>query len=257
MTSSSDFDVLICTNRLNAELHGALASCFEQTVAPRCIVLVINGLSLGEAEQAYLEALATKWPALQVLTTPVHGLIFSLNLGLQTCQSPLVARMDADDLALPHRFERQVAWMNAHPETTILGSCYQLIDEQNRVVGTAEVPTEDRQIRHALRWRNPMCHPSVMFRRQPILNLGGYLGALHAEDYDLWLRASKIAGLQFANLPEVCLSYRVSSDSEARRSREAYASVLASQVRHLVTGGGAIWAVAALLSLAKLVFRSA
>jgi hypothetical protein len=96
-----------------------------------------------------------------------------------------------------------------------------------------------------------------MYRRQPILDLGGYLGALHAEDYDLWLRAARRADLQFANLSEICLSYRASPPSEARRSREAYASVLASQVRQLVTGGGVVWAASALLSLFKLALRSA
>jgi glycosyltransferase involved in cell wall biosynthesis len=257
MTPSAEFDVLICTHRLNAELRAALNSCFEQTLEPRCVVLVVNGLSIGETEQGVLNDLKGEWPALRVLTTPVRGLVFSLNLGLHACQSPIVARMDADDLALPHRFERQMAWMMAHPETTILGTSYQLIDEHDRVMKVVGLPTEDRQIRRAMRWGNPVCHPSVMYRRQPILDLGGYLGALHAEDYDLWLRVSRHADLQFANLSEVCLSYRARSTSEARRSREAYASVLVSQVRQLVTGGGAIWAVAALWSLAKLAFRSA
>lgn len=257
MVANVEFDVLICTHRLDAQLRSALHSCFDQTLPPSGVVLVVNGHVIGAAEQAYLDDLSRTWPALRVLTTSLQGLIFSLNLGLHSCRSPLVARMDADDVALPHRFERQVAWMQAHPETTILGTCYQRIDEQGRVAQAVRLPTEDALIRRALLWGNPLCHPSVMYRRQAILDLGGYHGGLHAEDYDLWLRASRRIDLQFANLPEICLSYRSVSAGGARRSRQAYASVLSSQVRQLVTGGGLLWAVAALRTFAKLVLRSA
>lgn len=257
MTADLKFDVLICTHRLNAELRGALGSCFNQTLPPSSVVLVVNGLPIGAAEQGYLDDLVQAWPALRVLTTPVRGLIFSLNLGLHACQAPLVARMDADDLALPHRFERQMAWMQSHPETAILGTCYNRIDEDGRVTQEVRLPIEDAGIRRALLWGNPLCHPSVMYRRQAVLDLGGYHGGLHAEDYDLWLRASRRTDLQFANLPEICLSYRATSVGGARGSRQAYASVLASQVRQLVTGGGLRWAPAAMWTFAKLLFRSA
>lgn len=257
MMSASEFDVLICTHRLDAQLCGALTSCFDQSVLPNSVVLVVNGIVIGAAEQAYLDDLTRLWPTLRVLTTPVHGLIFSLNLGLHACQAPLVARMDADDMALPNRFESQVHWMQTHPEISILGSCYQRIDEKGHVLDMVRLPIEDSKIRRALLWCNPLCHPSVMYRRQAILDLGGYQGGLHAEDYDLWLRASRRVDLQFANLPDVCLSYRAASAGEARRSREAYASMLSSQIRQLVTGGGLAWAMAAVWTFAKLVFRSA
>jgi glycosyltransferase involved in cell wall biosynthesis len=257
MTTALEFNVLICTHRLDAELRDALSSCFDQTVLPSSVVLVVNGLSIGAAEQGYLDDLVQTWPALRVLTTPVRGLISSLNLGLHACQAPLVARMDADDVALPHRFELQMAWMQLHPETAILGTCYNRIDAHGRVTQAVRLPAEDAQIRRALLWGNPLCHPSVMYRRQAILDLGGYHGGLHAEDYDLWLRASRRTDLQFANLPEICLSYRAVSAGDARGSRQAYASVLASQVRQLVTGGGLRWAPAAIWTLAKLIFRSA
>ncbi|VTU34021.1 Putative glycosyltransferase EpsE [Variovorax sp. SRS16] len=257
MTAAAGFDVLMCTHRLNAELRRALASCFDQTLKPGSLVLVVNGLQIGDAEQAYLDDLVRTWPALRVLTTPVRGLIFSLNLGLHACRAPLVARMDADDLALPHRFERQVAWMQSHPETTILGTWYDHVDARGQVTRSLQLPIEDARIRRALFWGNPLCHPSVMYRRQAILDLGGYHGGLHAEDYDLWLRASRRPDCGFANLPEVCLHYSAASTGDARGSRQAYASVLASQARQLVTGGGLLWAPALLWTLAKLLFRSA
>jgi hypothetical protein len=257
MVAVPEFDVLICTCRLNAELRRALNSCFEQTLRPTAVVLVVNSVPIGEMEQAFLDDLARTWSNLRVLTTHVRGLMHSLALGLEACQAALVARMDDDDIALPHRFERQVSWMRANPQTTILGTWYQRIDEAGCVTRVVRLPTENRLIRRAMLWGNPMCQPSVMFRRQAILDLGGYNGGVHAEDYDLWVRASRRADVQFANLPEVCLSYRDVAVGEARGSRQAYASVLASQLQQLLTGGGLRWAPAAIWTLAKLFFRSA
>ena len=146
--------------------------------------------------------------------------------------------------------------MRVHPETTILGTGYQRIDPQGRLLNVVTLPAGDAAIRRRLLWTNPLCHPTVMYRREAILALGGYHGALHAEDYDLWVRASRLEGLRFANLPDICLNYQATPSGEARRSRQAYASVLSTQVREIVNGGGPMWAVAALWTFIKLLLRS-
>lgn len=256
MTTMAEFEVLMGTCRLNSGLRDALKSCFEQTLQPNAVVLVVNSVPIREAEQALLDDLTRTWPRLRVLTTQVSGLIHSLAIGLEACRAPLIARMDDDDIALPHRFECQVAWMQAHPQTTILGTWYQRVNDSGSITRTVRLPTGDRRIRRAMLWGNPICQPSVMFRRQAILDLGGYNGGVHAEDYDLWVRASRRADVRFANLPKVCLSYKDVAIGEARGSRQAYASVLASQLQQLFTGGGLRWAPAAIWTLAKLMLRS-
>jgi hypothetical protein len=256
MVALPEFDVLICTCRLNNRLRRALSSCYEQTLLPRVVVLVVNSVPIREAEQTFLDDLARTWPNLHVLTTSVVGLMHSLALGLEACQASLIARMDDDDIALPHRFERQVSWMQANPQTAILGTWYQRVDAAGNITNVVHLPTEDLSIRRAMLRGNPICQPSVMFRRQAILELGGYSGGVHAEDYDLWVRATRRPEFKFANLPEICLSYSASASGEARGSRRAYASVLATQLGQLFTGGGLRWAPAAVWTFIKLLFRS-
>ena len=67
----------------------------------------------------------------------------------------------------------------------VFGTAYTFIDAHGVTTKTVQPPTQDADIRRAMPWRNPICHPSVMFRRMAVLEVGGYLGGLHAEDYDL------------------------------------------------------------------------
>ena len=117
-------------------------------------------------------------------------------------------------------------------------------------------PTSNDQIRRAFLRGNPLCHPSVMFRRKAVLDVGGYLGGLYAEDYDLWVRLSVAPENQFASLDEVCLGYRSVGVGVARRSRFAYATMAAAQLRSFINGQGLVWAVAALFTIVKAFVRS-
>jgi hypothetical protein len=91
-----------------------------------------------------------------------------------------------------------------------------------------------------------------MFRRDVVLKAGGYLGGLHAEDYDLWLRLTAEPGLEFANLPDICLSYREVGVSGVRRARSAYASVASSQLRLFLVSGHIAWILATVFTVFKM-----
>lgn len=254
-TSAPAVSWLLCTHILNHQLHTALKSCLNQTFSDFELLVVANGSAAENIARAVREW-AGDDPRVRVFTTEVRHLIFSLSLGLHHARAPLVARMDADDLSTSDRLERQVAFMNEHPACVALGSAYEVIDDEGRRQKTVHLPTSDDQIRRALLWGNPLCHPSVMFRRKAVLDVGGYLGGLHAEDYDLWVRLSMAPENQFANLDEVCLGYRCVGVGVARRSRFAYASMAASQFRSFINGQGLAWAVAALFTTLKAFVRS-
>lgn len=246
---------LLCTHVINDQLHQALQSCLDQTFLDFELVVVANGPAAEDIASAVRE-----WAGddlrVRVFTTEVRHLIFSLSLGLHHARAPLIARMDADDLSKSDRLERQVAFMRAHPAVVVLGSAYEVIDGEGRRQKTVHPPTSNDQIRRALLWGNPLCHPSVMFRREAVLDVGGYLGGLHAEDYDLWVRLSVAPENQFANLDEVCLGYRSVGVGVARRSRFAYATMAAAQFRNFINGQGLVWAVAALFTTVKAFVRS-
>ena len=246
---------LLCTHVANAQLQRAVQSCLDQSFTDFELLLIINGSSAAE-----LANVVTTWfgpdPRVRIYTTEVRHLIFSLSLGLHHARADLVARMDSDDLSTPDRLVQQVAFMREHPEVAVLGSAYQIIDANDQGQMTITLPLADAAVRRALLWGNPLCHPSVMFRRQVVLDVGGYLGGLHAEDYDLWLCLAANPAIKFANLETVCLGYRSVGVGTARRARSGYASMASAQFRHFVNGFGIRWLLAALLSTLKAFVRS-
>jgi glycosyltransferase involved in cell wall biosynthesis len=145
------------------------------------------------------------------LTNPTRtSLVKQLNRGLNEARGELVARLDADDIAEPERLAKQVAFLNAHPDVTVLGSQMTIIDIAGNVLGYRHYPRSHEAIFRSLCRFNPMGHPTVMFRKAAILKAGGYQYDRYpaTEDYELWSRLATI-GHRLANLPEPLLRYRI------------------------------------------------
>ena len=117
------------------------------------------------------------------------GLVASLATGLALCRGSLVARLDADDVALPGRLERQVSVFNANPEVVLCATAYERVNEEG-VLGHRPIPPLTHgALAMAMAAGNQLCHSSVMFRRSVVEELGGYDATwFPVEDYDLWLR---------------------------------------------------------------------
>jgi glycosyltransferase involved in cell wall biosynthesis len=245
--------VLMCTNRVDAQLFVALESISAQTLRAAEVVLVCNGL-----ERAALERVSA-WcdgKNVRVLTSRFRSLTNNLNVGLHHCSGVYVARMDADDVAYPERLEIQARYLEAHPEVGVCGTFYELIDEAGKPLRTITYPTDDAGIRRSLFLRNPICHPSAMFRRELVLQAGGYMGAVHSEDYDLWVRLALERKTRFANVPQVLLGYRAAPSGAARRAAAAYAGVAATQARAFLASGDPRWFFASLVAAAKRLLRA-
>lgn len=246
---------LLCTHVADEQLRQALESCFSQTFTNFECVLVANGRHADSVAEAVLSWLGNDI-RLRVFTTEVKHLTFSLALGLHHARAPLVARMDGDDISMPDRLARQVEFMHQHPDVAVLGSDYERIDVAGKRIDVVIVPHHDPTIRKALLRGNPLCHPSVVFRRDKVLAAGGYLGGIYAQDYDLWARMAVDRTVVFANISHVCLRYRMIGVGSARRARWAYASVAGSQFRNFAAGAGWSWALAAVISAVKAFIRS-
>jgi hypothetical protein len=147
------------------------------------------------------------------------GLTRSLVKGLAEARGRYVARMDADDVALPDRLERQVAFMEAHPDVGILGGDCELIDVEGRPLGPATYATTDLEIRWRSLLANPFAHPTVMLRRDVLTRSGiSYDPAFRtAQDYDLWVRLLGVT--RGANLGEPLLRYRMRHGVTSRHRR--------------------------------------
>ena len=102
------------------------------------------------------------------------GLTKSLNIGIRHAKGQFIARMDADDISLPHRFETQIRYLETHPDYALVGSWAYQIDETGRQQCIIELQVEDHEIRECLIRGNNFVHGSVMMRRSVILSMGGY-----------------------------------------------------------------------------------
>ena len=135
--------------------------------------------------------------------------VFSMNRGLADISSPLIARLDADDMAFPTRLERQVAFMEQRPEVDVCGTWMEMFyEEPDKEVRILVKPLEDAQIKTALIQYTALSHPSVMLRKSFIDDVGLYdVRSDFAEDYELWCRGA-LLGKRYANMGEVLTRYR-------------------------------------------------
>ncbi len=246
---------LLCTHQADALLWRAMASCLGQSFTDFELLLVANGPKAQEVADQ-VQARFGEDSRVRVLISDVQLLNFNLSLGVREARGRYLARMDADDVSAADRLARQVAFMEQHPDVAVLGSAYELIDAQGRLHGRVDLPCSDADIRRRLFTANPFCHPSVMLRREIVAAAGAYLGGRNAEDYDLWCRLALRPQTRFANLPEPLLQYNVDPSGPARRSREAYANVVACQVRAFLLTGRWRWVLGATLTVGKLLLKT-
>jgi glycosyltransferase involved in cell wall biosynthesis len=200
-----------------AHLERAFASAVqEQTLPPDEVVLVRDG-PVPDELAAVLTRLAAESPVpVRLVELPENqGLAAALTAGLAACSHDVVARMDADDIALPERFERQLAVIDQGYDLVGAG-LLEFVDDEAHTVGRRTPPVGEERIRRYARFHQPFNHPTVVYRRQAVARAGGYVAVGLMEDY--WLFARMLAaGARVANLPEPLLKYRIGAGAYRRR----------------------------------------
>lgn len=136
------------------------------------------------------------------------GLIATLNRGIKICKGKYIARMDADDISMPKRFEKQVSFLEKNTVYGICGTWASIINENNEIAGRIKNPTNNSAIRISLLFTNPIIHPSVMFQADILREFLYSSDSVHSEDYDLWCRIALLSKVKMKNLPIKLLKYR-------------------------------------------------
>ena len=180
-------------------LAEAVESILRQTLTDLELIVVDDGST--DTTPELLAAAARGDQRLRVEVRSPEGLTAALNAGCALAAAPLVARMDADDVALPDRLERQAACLAAHPEVALLGGGIILVDESGR-----EVDREPGRAELDFMERNELTHATVVMRTDAFRELGGYR-LDQSEDYDLWLRFEERFGV--AALADPVIRYRL------------------------------------------------
>ncbi len=189
-------------------LGQAIESVLAQTFADFEFLILDDGSRDGTRQ--IIESYAARDSRIRRLFRENRGLVASLNELLAQAQAPLIARMDADDICMPERFARQIAFLADHPDHGVVGTWAEDIDEHDQPypLKVPHHPASHEGFLDAIERGHPLlCHPAVMFRKDLVLGVGGYHRAFrHCEDLDLWLRLASITKL--CSLPERLIRYR-------------------------------------------------
>jgi glycosyltransferase involved in cell wall biosynthesis len=199
-------------------LAEAVESILAQSLSDFEFVVVDDGST--DATGAILADYASRDSRMVVHRQANAGGSEARNRGFRLASAPLVANLDADDVALPTRLEQQHEFMTRHPGVAVVGGAVTFIDESGREFGEWRYPLADAEIRRALAHSTPLAHPSTMIRRDAFFATAGYRRLLSAaQDVDLWLRIGE--RYELANVPGVVLRYRIHPGQVTVRECEA------------------------------------
>ena len=223
-----EFSALICVyERDNIDYFiEACDSVFDQTLFPNEIILVVDGPVSIQLKNSIIEIerkiheLDCKYKIVWLKQNMGHGI--ARQTGLEQCTYGLVALVDADDINYVDRFKLQVDYFKFNPHTSVLGSQIREISHSSkRPLRLKTVPCGSEALSIYLKTRCPFNQMSVMFKKQDVLNSGGYIDFFHNEDYHLWIRM-RINGYIFANLPTITVDARINESFYNRRGGLKY-----------------------------------
>lgn len=221
-----DVSVVLPTYRGDTptELARAIESLSEQTLLPEELFVVKDGPLTDDLERVIREKRDDFPNSFQTHQIEENrGLGNALRVGVADCSHDLVARMDADDISVPSRFERQIGFLEENPEIDVVGGFIEEFDsDPDDPIARREVPTTHDEIERMALFRSPINHGTVMFDKPAVLSAGNYRAVDRMEDYDLWIRML-LDGATFANLPEVLVKVRAGTGMYGRRGGWEYA----------------------------------
>ncbi|SEQ32109.1 Glycosyl transferase family 2 [Devosia sp. YR412] len=209
--------ILIPVYNAEQTLSASLASALDQT-RPADEILAIND---GSRDGSGAILAAGNDPRLRVFDQDNQGLAATLNRGIGLATSTFIARLDNDDLALPERLERQLAFMEANPQVALLGTWAEIYVGDDKSGRFHRHPVESNSLKLDLLFDNPFVHSSVMYRTEVARAMGGYRverSKRIPEDYEFWSRIARSHDI--ANLAEVHTVYREVPGSMMRSGAE-------------------------------------
>jgi glycosyltransferase involved in cell wall biosynthesis len=222
-------------------LTEAIDSILTQTYAEWELIVIDDGSTDQTASR--LDPYAERDTRIRVTHQSNTGLATALQRAVAQCQGEYIARLDADDAMLPERLERQVRFLDDHPEIGLLGTAAELMDERSQPYCTYVWPTTDAELRHLLQRDNAFFHSAVMLRSTVLREVGSYDARYGgAEDYELWLRMAQRCRL--ASLPDALIRYRTHARNISRVQHRASArAAFGVQIKAVLRGWHPVWAL--------------
>lgn len=218
-------------------LKDAVESILQQSFKNFEFLIFDDGSTDGSREKLMLYAAADS--RIRLFLRDHGGHTRLLNEGINYSQGEFIARMDSDDIAMPSRFETQIDYLGKHPDCVAVGSEVLIIDPDGSPIGIKGQDTEHEAIdqTHLNGRGGAVIHPSAMFRKDALQQIGGYKPELEpAEDFDLFLRLAEVGKL--ANVPQVLMKYRQHFQRTTDRRRDTQLKKIREIVTHTYLNRG-------------------
>lgn len=203
-------------------LRLALDSIYNQSFPPEEVVIVQDGFISHDLSTVINDFAFEKKNIISLIKPQNQGLGLALRDGLSYVSTKWVARMDADDISLPDRFEKQIKYLKRHLDVNLLGG--QICEFENnpcKTISQRIVPIDKNSIAKFIKWRNPFNHMTVMMEVEAVKRAGNYCNIKGFEDYDLWNRMLA-TGCTFHNLADSLVMVRVGNEMYKRRGGIRY-----------------------------------
>lgn len=216
MNSAIGISVLLSVYHKNTsiEFNRCLTSVANQTLQPNEVVVVFDG-PVAEDLYGVIDNFKAVLNIQVVALTHNMGLGYALNAGLAKCACNYIARIDVDDICKENRLYLQYNFFKINSDVDILGGQIELFDDGG-VYGVRHVPIEVQKIIRYSLIRNPINHSTVMFKKDSVLNVGGYPNVRFTQDYLLWIDCIS-KGIVICNLPDILVEMYADKDMFHRR----------------------------------------
>lgn len=197
----------------------AIESILKQTVPTDDFVIVCDGPVTPEHDAVFEKYKALYPGVIHDVRLPQNvGIGAAANIGLKECRHELIAKMDADDLAMPDRCEKQLRYFAENPRLAVLGGFIEEFDrDENQPYDVRVVPLTNEAIHKYARRRQAFNNVTVMYRKSAVMAVGGYRPLRRAEDFDLYVRLLH-SGCYAENMPDVLVKVRADRDACGRRT---------------------------------------
>jgi len=217
-------------------LRQSLDSLAAQTVRADEVVVVKDG-PLGSDLDTTIASSEGELPLVMVHLKKNVGLGLALQTGLNRCTGEFIARMDSDDICLPDRFEKQLPFLEQNPDVDVVGGAIaEFHGDCATIESVRRMPSTAKQLNRVARFRNPLNHMTVMFRKASVLAAGNYQPYQGFEDYELWVRML-MCGQRFHNLDDILVLARCGNGMLQRRGGLRYLAQEMRLQRHFLKIG--------------------
>lgn len=208
-------------------IREAIQSILDQSYA-HFELLIADDSNKDETKAAIDELAAQDKRVVVIRSDHRMGFVPALNIGLKKAKGDYIARMDGDDVALPDRFDLQVDYFESHPEVDVLGGAMNVINERSEITSLRKYPKGGLSLLAWMSLRDPVGHPTVMFRRRIVEEGNFYDETMNkgCEDTEFWFRLRN-NGYKIRNLQEPLINYRITVDMADKRERDNKANDIA------------------------------